>query len=101
MESKDPKFLNRECFGLKFFLKKDSTNLKHNLIDLDLIINTYLAFPKEKIFFNSFFNKLAGNSTLMNKIKLGWDSESIRNSWTSDLNDFLKIREKYLLYERK
>lgn len=101
MESKNPKFKNKECFGLKFFLNNDSISIKYNQIDLDLIINTYLAYPKENVFFNSFFNKLAGNSTLMKKIKLGWDSERIRNSWATELNDFLKIREKYLLYKRK
>ena len=93
MESKNPKFKNKKCFCVKFFLNDDSTHLKYYQIDLDLIFNTYLAYQKENIFFNSFFNKLAGNSTLMNKIKLGWDSKRIRNSWVSDLNDFLKIRE--------
>lgn len=45
-----------------------------------------------------FFNKLAGNASLQEKIKKGWTAEEIENSWTEELSEYKKMRKKYLLY---
>jgi uncharacterized protein YbbC (DUF1343 family) len=47
---------------------------------------------------NIFFNKLAGNSTLMQQIKEEESEEIIRKSWEPALSRFKNIRKKYLLY---
>lgn len=44
------------------------------------------------------FNLLAGNGDLKQQIESGWTEEQIRESWTQDLCEFKKIRQKYLLY---
>ncbi len=67
-------------------------------IKLDLLLMAYAAFPEKDRFFNSFFNKLAGNSTLKLKISQGIPEAEIRNSWRKDLETFKVIRKKYLLY---
>ena len=105
-ECKNPKFENEDCFGVKFHLISNQMNIKkiENLlfskIDIDLIIQFYKNYPKNKIFFSSFFNTLAGNSTFQKKIKSGWSAEEIRSSWNKDIEGFLEIRKKYLLYPR-
>ncbi len=105
-ECKKPKFENEDCFGVKFNLISNQMNIKkiENLsfskIDIDLIIQFYKNFPKHKTFFSSFFNTLAGNSTFQKKIKSGWSPEEIRSSWNKDIEGFLEIRKKYLLYPR-
>ena len=103
IECKSPKFENKKCFGVRFFMSNQNFNLKELVsspLDIDVIINFYEEFPKDQIFFNSFFDKLAGNSTLKEKIKSGWSVDKIRKSWMKDINEFLKIRKKYLLYPR-
>jgi len=49
-------------------------------------------------FFNDYFDKLAGNSTLRKQITEGKTEEQIRASWQEDLLQFKSIRKKYLLY---
>ena len=78
-----------------------------NRIQLSWLLNAYKLFPEKDKFFilpksgnadESFFNKLAGNATLMQQIKEGKSETEIRKSWEPKLNAFKKIREKYLLY---
>lgn len=79
-----------------------------NKIDLDLIIEMYQAFPEKDSFFiepksklatDYFFNKLAGNATLMEQLKSGQSAATIRASWQPGLTAFKKMRKKYLLYK--
>jgi uncharacterized protein YbbC (DUF1343 family) len=79
-----------------------------NKIDLDLIIEMYQAFPQKDSFFiepksklatDYFFNKLAGNATLMEQLKSGQSAATIRASWQPGLTAFKKMRKKYLLYK--
>ena len=49
-------------------------------------------------FFNSFFDKLAGNDLLRMQLIAGKTEDEIRNSWQTDLKKFKEIRKKYLLY---
>jgi len=79
-----------------------------NKIDLALIIEMYKSFPQKDSFFLTpksleptayFFNKLAGNASLMQQLKEGSSEAAIRNSWEPQLAVFKKIRKKYLLYK--
>ncbi len=80
-----------------------------NRIQLSWLINAYKLFPDKNNFFLSakkekleetdyYFNKLAGNATLKQQIKNGVGEKDIRKSWEPKLNNFKKIRKKYLLY---
>ena len=102
-ESRYPKFQNQKCFGVKFNSLISDCEIvteSNHIIDLSILINFYNNYHNKNKFFNNFFNKLAGNSSLKEKIMLGWTPKEIRDSWQKDLKEFNKIRKKYLLYKR-
>lgn len=70
-------------------------------LSLDWIIDFYEALPNKENFFlkNNFFNKLAGNDTLMAQIKAGTSATEIKATWEAELTAFRETREKYLLYK--
>lgn len=72
------------------------------------LLEAYKLFPDKENFFiipksgnmdESFFNKLAGNATLMQQIKSGKTEDEIRRSWAPGIKAFKTIRKKYLLYK--
>ena len=48
---------------------------------------------------NGFFEKLAGNGELRHQIEMGKFEWEIRATWQPALDEFKKIREKYLIYK--
>lgn len=91
----NPLFEGKKCYGIdlrntKFYLNKK--------INISLILETYNLMKSNKNFFNNYFNYLAGNEQLMQQITSGLSEEEIRKSWEQDLENFKKIRKKYLLY---
>ena len=80
----------------------------NNQLNLSYLIEAFRLFPEKEKFFilpksgdarASFFNKLAGNATLMEQLKAGTSEEAIRQSWAPALKSFKKIRAKYLIYK--
>jgi len=70
-------------------------------IRLTWILQAYKLFPAKNEFFlpGNAFNRLAGNEQLMAQIKRGVGETAIRKSWQPGLDNFKKIRKKYLLYK--
>ena len=93
--SKYPKYENKTCYG--FDLRLQENYLTE--INLDWIIYCYNNSDNKEKFFNDFFDKLAGNDKLRNQIIEGKSSKEIKKEWQKGLNEFKKLREKYLLYE--
>jgi len=104
----DPKLKDQKCYGWNIY----GTDSNGTITELQLkwLLLAYKLFPdKEKFFihpkkFNSnpqdfYFNKLAGNSELMQQIIEKKSEAEIRASWQPKLEEFKKIRMKYLLYE--
>lgn len=106
--AKEPKLKGQLCYGWNVtgtaseVLKKTS-----NKLQLSYLLEAYRLFPDKENFFikpksgnldSSFFNKLAGNSILMQQIKSGKTEADIRASWQPGLKAFKAIRKKYLLY---
>jgi len=98
------KLYGQTCYGWDL----SQTAPPENKIDLALIIEMYKSFPQKDSFFLTpksleptayFFNKLAGNASLMQQLKEGSSEAAIRNSWEPQLAAFKKIRKKYLLYK--
>ena len=98
------KLYGQTCYGWDL----SQTAPPENKIDLALIIEMYKSFPQKDSFFITpksleptayFFNKLAGNASLMQQLKEGSSEAAIRNSWEPQLAVFKKIRKKYLLYK--
>lgn len=97
--SENPPFLGISCRGLDlrtFYRDKPKLLGRINLSWLRMAYLDLLSQPD--LFFNSYFDKLAGNSTLRQQIIQGESEQKIRAAWQPGLENFLKIRSKYLLY---
>lgn len=97
--AKDPLYEGKICYGIdlsglpaKHFQQKKS-------LDLTYLIDLYQKYPHRDKYFNSFFEKLAGNNELRKQVEAGKTEEQIRETWQPGLEKFLKVRKKYLLYE--
>lgn len=94
----NPLYCNEKCRGINLADYARDSLMHNNAIHIELIIDAYQHCKDKKTFFNAFFNKLAGNSTLMQQIKSGMSAQAIHQSWEKDLNAFKQKRKKYLLY---
>ncbi len=101
--AKDPKWKDKTCYGWNITEEKTPAQ-----IDLKWLLQAYQLFPQKDSFFikpksgkptDYFFNKLAGNGTLMQQITDGKSEADIRKSWQPQLDAFKQIRKKYLLYK--
>ena len=92
--SKNPKHKEKICYGtdLRF------TDIYLTNLNLSWLINCYNESKNKNVFFNSFFDKLAGTDRLRLQIKEGMTEREIRKTWEQDLNKFKEIRKKYLIY---
>ena len=52
-----------------------------------------------KNFFNKFFTKLAGTTTLQSQLEGEVPQADIKRTWQEGLDKFKKVRAKYLLYK--
>ncbi len=96
--SVNPKYLGKKCNGVD--LQKFPKDFFHNNagIVLDWLIDAYTQMENKDAFFNKYFVKLAGTKKLQEQIEKGTSPAAIRASWNKDLQEFQKIRKKYLLY---
>ncbi|RLD76869.1 MAG: DUF1343 domain-containing protein, partial [Bacteroidetes bacterium] len=53
----------------------------------------------DKKFFGKTFTIHAGNLELQQQIELGMTAKEIRVTWQKDVEEFKKIRNKYLIYD--
>lgn len=92
--SKWPMHQGKVCYG------KDLSKIKiPKKINLKWMIWAYQHHKNKSIFFNKFLEKLIGNSSFRQQIKAGKTAEEIRQTWREGIEDFKKIRTKYLIYE--
>ena len=96
--SSNPPFKNKTCYGIDI---KSSTKFPVSEINLKYLIDSYKSLANKTSYFNKnlFFDKLSGNKKLREQIINGKSEEEIKKSWEVDLNNFKKIRSKYLLYD--
>jgi uncharacterized protein YbbC (DUF1343 family) len=95
----NPPYANEVCFGYDLSNYDDVSDSLSSGIHLEILIDAYRNFPDKKNFFNSFFNKLAGNDILQKQIVSGKSVAEIKASWQSDLQRYKTVRKKYLLYQ--
>jgi uncharacterized protein YbbC (DUF1343 family) len=91
--SKNPPQKDKKCYG------RDLRNepLDHQFT-LKYLLEAYQISGKKEKFFNNFFDKLAGTDQLRKDILAGKTESEIRDSWQQDLDIYLSLRGKYLLY---
>lgn len=98
--AKNPKHKGEECYGQNLSQLNEEYFVNERAINIEWLISYYNKYEgdKEK-FFNSYFDKLAGSDQLRQQIIDGKNAKFIRSSWQRDIEKFLTIRRKYLLYD--
>lgn len=92
--AKSPKHSGSVCYGEDL-----STTSQLSKVSLKWILKAYQHCQDKSAFFNTTgFSKHAGTEQLQKQIVAGMNEDEIRSSWQSDLENFGKIREKYLIY---
>jgi uncharacterized protein YbbC (DUF1343 family) len=93
--SKYPKHKGELCYGedLSHVTVKDEMTLKW-------IIKAYENSTDKSLFFlTDGFTKHAGTDKLQKQIEAGLSEEEIKETWKTGLENFKKVRAKYLIYE--
>jgi uncharacterized protein YbbC (DUF1343 family) len=96
-----PPLHGQECYG------KDLSTLPYETIwqdkmSLSYVIDAYQCLKTEGLgekFFTSFFDKLLGQTYVREMIIEGRSEAEIRTKWKDDVEEFVKKRKKYLLYD--
>ncbi|MEA1878136.1 MAG: DUF1343 domain-containing protein [Bacteroidota bacterium] len=96
--SMNPKWKNTLCQGVDLRETGQSLIFSNPVLQIEWLIDIYKDLDKPDNFFTSYFDTLAGSSSLREMIIEGQTAEEIRQSWSSELSEFRKIRQKYLLY---
>ena len=91
--SKNPKHKGQICYGENL-----TTVNPPSKIELKWLLNAYSNFSEKDSFFLKGFERISGVSNLKKQLIEGVNEKTIRDSWTDGLNEFKKIRIKYLLY---
>ncbi len=95
--AKDPFLNGQTCYG------ENLSDFPVELRELSLtwLLNAYKNYqnPRQNFFLkNGFFDKLAGTDVLRQQIIAGKSEKEIKSSWKKDLENFEKIRVKYIVY---
>ena len=93
-----PKFKDEVCYG------EDLSNEPYmNEISLKWLINAYRNNTKQPFWTLNgkklWIDQLSGTSDLRKQIEAGWSEDRIKATWQKDLEEFKKVRAKYLIYQ--
>lgn len=97
----NPPQLGKRCRGIDLSGLDELQIKAKKYIDLSYLIQFYQNYPNKESFFLAglFFDKLAGSSKLREMIQSGYTEQQIKDTWQPGLNEFKKVRKKYLIYE--
>ncbi len=93
-----PPHEGKVCYGSDLRIAGVQQVAESQRLMLDWVIEAYRDFGKKEIFFNNYFNTLAGTDQLRKQITEGKPVSDIRKSWEKGLVQYRQIRKKYLLY---
>ena len=95
--SMTPKCSGQVCHGMD--LKGEyKTILEMKRLNLAWLLLAYREYKGKEPFFNALFDKLVGNAKVRQQIKDGATEEEIRAGWQDEVAEFMKVRNKYLIY---
>jgi uncharacterized protein YbbC (DUF1343 family) len=97
--ARTPPLMGELVNGIDLSSVQETYLVEKKSLNLEWLIFAYNNMPRDLEFFNSFFNRLAGNGHLRSSIESGMTIAEIRGSWQNDIDNFKKIRSQYLLYE--
>ncbi len=96
--AKDPFLNGKLCYGEN--LSNNTEDLRY--LNLSWLINAYKNYKNPSLPFflkNNWIDKLAGTDELRKQIIAGKTEAQIKKTWKTDLENFQKIRAKYVMYE--
>ena len=99
--AKYPKHINAHCFG-KDLRDFDTTSFfKAPQLNFHWLLDAFHSSKQEPYFFlkNGFFNLLTGDFIVREMIEQGRSVQEIKLSYKDELQQFKRIRKKYLLYK--
>lgn len=100
--AKEPPLKGEKCYGTDLSNITTGSIIKDKRINLSYLIDYHkkMKSANQKFFLdNNFIDKLAGSDQLRKQILAGKSEEEIRMTWKPGLEKFMKVRQKYLLYQ--
>jgi uncharacterized protein YbbC (DUF1343 family) len=99
--AKYPKHKGKKCYGKDLREFDIWTHYSEPHIQLEKLIWAYQKTSLKSEFFlkNHFYGRLAGTDKLQKQIQEGVSPMAIKQSWSSNLEQFKTLRKKYLLYK--
>ncbi len=96
--SKNPPYEGVKCNGYNFHVYAGEYIKGLGKLYLFPLLELYKELKDKTEYFGPTFDKLAGTAKLQQQIISGMSEDDIRKSWQADIDNFKKIRKKYLLY---
>ncbi len=93
----NPKFNGKKCYGINIKVT-DKTKFGAIGFGLKLVYTLHKLYPDKFEFRENHFDLLTGTNKIRLSIEKGGSPHLIKKLWQEDLNNFKKIRNKYLLY---
>lgn len=97
----NPLLNGKLCFGVD--LRNDNAffDWEKDKFNISVIQKMYELFPDKTKFFNknNMLEKLIGNKDFRSQIEKACSESEIRETWANDIENFMIIRNKYLLYK--
>lgn len=100
--AKDPFQKGKKCFGYDYSQMSRDELFHMRKINVSLLVDIYQkTIASNQVFFleNLFFDKLAGNASFRQMLIENKTEKEFRAAWQPGLDNFNKIRSKYLIYE--
>lgn len=99
-KSEYPPFKDEQCNGIDLTKISLEDLRSKKEIDWTYVWKMYNALEKERFFLdNNFFDLLSGSELLRNALNEGWTIKQFKSEYQPGVEEFKKIREKYLLYD--
>lgn len=93
-----PLYADKECHGKNLTEYAHRYRNNEKKLDLSWILDARNQLKDDDKFFNNYFIKLVGVADLQQKINSGMSEDEIRSSWQTGIDNYLKIRDRYLIY---
>ena len=93
-----PLYSDKECHGKNLVEYAHRYRNNEKKLNLSWILDARNQCKNDDKFFNNYFIKLVGVADMQQKINSGMSEDEIRSSWQTGIDNYLKIREKYLIY---
>jgi uncharacterized protein YbbC (DUF1343 family) len=96
--SLNPKHKDKQCFGVRIRVT-DRERFQPYRTGIHIVNTIYQMYPDSLQWRIRHFDRLCGSASVRQAIIEGKEIEELSKAWQTQLNEFLKIRKKYLIYD--